>query len=80
MPSSVQRLGGYARESHGDASGALLRPKKDHQVLWLAPVAFLIFGGVVIMARGTKKEVVEEQKKEEVSDYRASSLKELEED
>ena len=58
----------------------LLRPKKDHQVLWLAPVAFLIFGGVVIMARGTKKEVVEEHKEEEVSDYRASILKELEED
>ena len=59
----------------------LLRPKKDHQVLWLAPVAFLLLGGAVIMARGTKKEeVVEKKEKEKVSDYRASILKELEED
>ena len=59
----------------------LLRPKKDHQVLWLAPVAFLLLGGVLIIARGTKKEsIVEQKEQEEVSDYRASILKELEED
>ena len=58
----------------------LLRPKKDHQVLWLAPVVFLVLGGVVIMARGTKNEMLEQQESEEVSDYRASILKELEED
>ena len=59
----------------------LLRPKKDHQVLWLAPVAFLLLGAAVIVARGTRSEsVVEQKEQEEVSDYRASILKELEED
>lgn len=58
----------------------LLRPKKEHQILWLAPVAFLVLGGVVIMARGTKNEMAQQKENDEVSDYRASILKELEED
>ena len=58
----------------------LLRPQKDHRVLWFAPVVFLSIGGLIIMFRGTKKSEVEEQASEEVSAYRASILKELEED
>ena len=59
----------------------LLRPKKDHQVLWLAPVVFVFLGAAVIVARGSQKETeVESKTKNEVSDYRASILKELEED
>jgi cytochrome c-type biogenesis protein CcmH/NrfF len=62
----------------------LLRPKKEHQFLWLAPIFFLGIGVVLIVWRGSKNNTSEDENKiiEDVkgSQYRASILKELEED
>ena len=69
----------YFVEKYGE--WILLRPKKDHVLLWFAPVILFGIGGAFFLLRsGTKQEESAESSVRTVSSYRESILRELEED
>ena len=64
----------------------LLKPKDEHQFIWLAPGAFVLLGLAVVSFQWKKKKLGSEEPKEEIQQdenldsYRADILKELGED